>query len=152
MTEQENTIVLVENAIRKIGVDPAVCKGEKVGQYSLVQGSANVWIDVLFVARENSCYFQVMSPIMILHNVTNKVGLFEELLTINDTLYNVAFTLFNNFVWLKTIREVKGLDEDEILAQIRRIGTYGDQYDDYLKQKYEITNPASAGVVGRPPQ
>ena len=98
MTEQENTIVLVENAIRKIGVDPAICKGEKVGQYSLVQGSANVWIDVLFVARENSCYFQVMSPIMILHNVTNKVGLFEELLTINDTLYNVAFTLFNQTI------------------------------------------------------
>lgn len=152
MTELENTIVLVENSIRKIGVDPAACKGEKIGQYTLKQGSASVWVDVLFIPRENSTYFQVMSPIMSLVNVSNKLSLYEELLTINDTFYNVAFTIYNNFVWIKTIREVKGLDEDEILAQLRRVGTYADTYDDMLKQKYDITYNASSGIGSRPPQ
>lgn len=152
MSELENTYLLVENAIRKIGVDPALCKGEKPGQYTMKQGSASVWIDVLFIPRENSSYFQVMSPVMSIANVSNKAGLYEELLAINDLLYNVAFTTYNNFVWLKTIRETKGLDEDEIIAQLRRIGTYADQYDDILRQKYDATYVASGGVAGRPPQ
>lgn len=152
MTDHENTIVLVENAIRKTGVDPALCKGEKLGQYTMKQGSASVWIDVLFIPRENNSYFQVMSPVMSIANVSNKAGLYEELLTVNDLLYNVAFTIYNNFVWLKTIREAKGLDEDEIIAQLRRIGTYADQYDDILRQKYDATYQATSGVVGRPPQ
>lgn len=151
MTELENGIALVESAIAKTGVDPVACRGQKAGQYSMVQGSAQIWIDVFYSERENSCYFQVMSPIMPLSGVINSAALYEELLTINDTLYNVAFTLYNNFVWLKTIREVKGLDADEIIAQIKRIGTYGDQYDDMLKQKY-TANYQSPGAIGSPPQ
>lgn len=151
MAELENAYLLVENAIRKMGVDPALCKSDKPGQYNMVQGSAKIWIDVWHVERENRAYFQVMSPIMVLTNVTNKLGLYEELLKVNDTLYNVAFTIYDNFVWLKSTREVQGLDEDEVIAQIRRIGTYGDQYDDIFKQKYDSTYQ-SPGVAGRPPQ
>lgn len=151
MTELEIGISKVEGAIKKMNVDPALCKGDKVGQYNMVQGSISIWIDVWHIEKENRAYFQVMSPIMSLANVNNKLGLYEELLTTNDTLYNVAFTIYNNFVWLKSIREVHGLDEDEVVAQIRRIGTYGDQYDDVFKQKYDSTYQAP-GVAGRPPQ
>lgn len=151
MTELEIGISKVEGAIKKMNVDPALCRGEKAGQYNMVQGSISIWIDVWHIEKENRAYFQVMAPIMSLANVSNKLGLYEELLTVNDTLYNVAFTIYNNNVWLKSIREVHGLDEDEVVAQIRRIGTYGDQYDDVFKQKYDNTYQ-SPGVAGRPPQ
>jgi len=37
---------MVEDNISSVGVDPAVCRGEKAGQWNLKKGSANVWIDV----------------------------------------------------------------------------------------------------------
>lgn len=151
MTELESLIIKVENAIRSMGVDPVLCRGEKVGQYTMVQGSATLWIDAFFSQQSNREYFQVMSPILSLANVANKTALYEELLTINDTLYNIAFTLFNNFVYLKNIREAVGLDESEIVSQIKRIGTYGDQYDDILRQKYDSTYQ-SGSAAGSPPQ
>lgn len=151
MTEVEIGISKVEGAIKKLNVDPALCKGEKPGQFNMKQGSVSIWIDVWNIERENRAYFQVMAPIMSLANVTNQLGLYEELLKINDQLYNVAFTIYDNFVWLKSTREVHGLDEDEVAAQIKRIGTYGDQYDDILKQKYDPQYQAP-GVTGRPPQ
>ncbi len=154
MTELEIGINKVEGAIKKMNVDPALCRGEKVGQYNMVQGSVTIWIDVWNIDRENRAYFQVMSFIMSVNNVQNKSALFEELLTINDGLYNVAFTLYDNAIWLKTIREVHGLDEDEVVAQIRRIGNYGDKYDDYLKQKYDVTYTTleQNRAEGKPPQ
>ena len=91
---------------------------------------------------------------MNLANVTDKLGLFEELLKLNDSFYNVAFTMYDNSIWLKSIREVHGLDEDEVVAQIRRIGNYGDQHDDVLKQKYDTTYvaPSIDRTAGSPPQ
>ncbi|HQV79049.1 MAG TPA: YbjN domain-containing protein [Chitinophagales bacterium] len=154
MTELEIGISKVEGAIKKMNIDPNLCKGDKVGQYNMVHGSVNVWIDVWHIERENRAYFQVMSPIMNLANVTDKLGLFEELLKLNDSFYNVAFTMYDNSIWLKSIREVHGLDEDEVVAQIRRIGNYGDQHDDVLKQKYDTTYvaPSIDRTAGSPPQ
>ena len=151
MTEVEIGIRKIEGAIKKMNIDPALCKGERQGQYNMKQGSVSIWIDVYHLERENRAYFQVMAPIMSLANVSNKLNLFEELLKVNDGLFNVAFTIFDNFVWLKSTREVHGLDEDEVMAQIKRVGTYGDQYDDILRQKYDASYQAP-GVTGRPPQ
>ena len=150
MTDLENGIALVESAIKQMNIDPVACRGKIPGQYTMVQGSIQIWIDIFFSEKENACYFQVMSPILSLNGVTNSAALYEELLKINDGFYNVAFTIYDNTVWLKNIREVKGLDESEIIAQIRRVGTYGDQYDDILKQKY-MANYKTPGVVGSPP-
>lgn len=73
MTELEIGISKVEGAIKKMNIDPNLCKGDKVGQYNMVHGSVNVWIDVWHIERENRAYFQVMSPIMNLANVTDKL-------------------------------------------------------------------------------
>ncbi|MEZ5026578.1 MAG: YbjN domain-containing protein [Chitinophagales bacterium] len=152
MTELETGINIVENAIKKMNIDPVACRGDKTGQYNMVQGSISIWIDVWHNEREQCAYFQVMSPILDILKVENKSALYEELLTINDGLYNVSFTIYNNFVWLKTTREVQGLDESEVMAQIRRVGNYGDRYDDVLKQKYNPTSPTSTNVAGSQPQ
>lgn len=145
MTEIQKTIEMVENSIRKLGIDPVSCRGEKEGQYSLTRGSVQIWIDVWHIEKENRAYFQVMSPIIETVNVANKPALYEELLQFNDTLFNVAFTLYNNWVWLKTLREVDSLDENEVYAQITRVGNYADRYDDELKQKHSGFQPPRVG-------
>lgn len=142
---------MVEKCISSLGIDPALCRGEKPGQYSLVKGSAKVWIDVWNIEREGRAYFQVMSPFMKIPD-TNREQFYEELLTINDKLYGVAFTIYNNWAWLKHIREVEGLDETEVTATIHRIGNYADDYDDKLIAKYGQTSgdPIGAGQPAPP--
>ncbi|MBX7094501.1 MAG: YbjN domain-containing protein [Flavobacteriales bacterium] len=137
----ENYYNIVENCIRNLGVDPALCRGENPGQWSLVKGSAKVWIDVWYIEREQREYIQVMCPVMEV-NTSNPQDLYKELLEINDKLFGCAFTIYNNWVWLKVIRECAGIDEAETSAMILRIGNYSDQYDDYLIGKYST---ASAG-------
>lgn len=127
---------MVETCITNLGIDPSVCRGEKAGQWSLMKGSAKVWIDVWHIERENRPYFQVMSPVMALPPNTSNEELYKELLEINDKLFGVAFSLYNGWIWLKVIRECDGMDENEAAAMINRIGIYADQYDDHLVAKY----------------
>ena len=152
MENLETYYNLVEECIGKLGVDAASCRGEKPGQWSLKKGSVNVWIDVFHLEKEGRAYFQVMSPVMKVPT-QNKGGLFEELLTINDRLFGVAFTLYKETVWLKVIREVQGMDVNEAFAMITRIGNYADQYDDELKAKYPSSAPPGGDFgPGSPPQ
>lgn len=125
---------MVENIIKSLGVDPAVCRGDKEGQWNLKKGSAPVWIDV-FTTENNYGYFQAMSPICEIPAV-NTQAFFQEILEINHKLYGVGMTKYENWIYIKVIRELEGIDEKEMLAMFNRIGFYADDYDDYLKNKY----------------
>lgn len=144
---------IVENCITRVGADPTACKESKPGSWSLKKGSAKVWIDVWYIEKEGRPYIQVMSPVMKFPgDGLKRSALFEELLTINDKLFGCAFTIFNNFVWLKSIRECDGLDENEAFAMLTRIGNYADQYDDFLVQKYLPQDAAAyAGTAPETP-
>ena len=69
---------------------------------------------------------------------------FKEVLEINHKLYGVGFTKFENNIYIKSIRELEGLEHSEVLSTVKRIGYYADDYDDMLKAKY--------AVAGRDPQ
>ncbi|MCS7018891.1 MAG: YbjN domain-containing protein [Cytophagales bacterium] len=130
---------IVENAITEIGVNPLEARTSKAGQWDLRRGSASVWINV-FLSRERNDYgyLQIMSPLMRMPLNDARAALFEELLTLNHHLYGVAFSAYEGWVYLRAIRELKGLSVAEALAMIKRIGVYADEYDDYLKQKYGL--------------
>lgn len=126
---------MVENCIKQLGVDPEACRDKNPGQWNLKKGSANVWIDVFKREKDVFGYFQCMGPIVDIPQ-TNKEAFYQELLEINHSLYGVAMTKFKERIYIKTIRELDGLNEDEIMAMIKRVGGYADDYDDYLKNKY----------------
>jgi len=136
MMDLEKYAALVESAIKTLGVKPEDCKGENKGQWNLVRGSAKVWVDI-FLSRDNSeyGYIQIMSPICDIPE-DRKMEFYKELLEINHDLYGVGFTKKNDIVYIRVIRELEGISESEILAMLRRVGTYADDYDDYLKNKY----------------
>jgi hypothetical protein len=129
---------IIENCIKRLGVDPAICKGEKPGQWDLKKGSASVWIDVWKKENEDYGYMQIMAPISEIP-ATGKEAFYEEVLTINHDLYGVGFTKFENWIYIKIIRELEDLSEDEAFAMFNRIGNYADQYDDHFKDKYFST-------------
>ena len=141
---------IVESCITRVGADPVASRDTKPGAWTLKKGSAKVWIDVWYIEKEGRPYIQIMSPVMkVPKDGLRRASLFEELLGINDKLFGCAFTVFNDFAWLKTIRECEGLDENEAFAMLTRIGNYADDYDDYLLQKYEPQD--TSGYAGTGP-
>ncbi len=141
----ENYYKMVDNIITKLGVDPATCRGEQAGQWNLKKGSASVWVDVWKLQDQDYGYIQIMAPITEIP-VNNRDIFLTEVLEINHNLYGVGFTKYKEWLYLKSIRELEGLDEDEIMATFNRIGNYSDEYDDYFKNKY------FGGSGQRPPQ
>lgn len=131
---------MIDTAIAKLGVDPEACRGERKGQWTLTKGSAKVWLDLWHIEKEGRAYFQAMCPVLPVPT-KNLEAFYRELLEINDKLFGVAFTIYKEWAWIKTIREVAGMDENEAFAMITRVGNYGDQYDDVLKQKYSDNPP-----------
>ena len=128
---------MVDKCISDLGVDPSLCRGEKAGQWSLKKGSASVWIDVWHIDQENRAYFQVLAPVMEVPG-QNQQAFFQELLELNYTLYGVAFVKYQNWIYVKLIRECEGLEQKEAAATINRVGGYADEYDDRLKVKYGV--------------
>ena len=45
-----------------------------------------------------------------------------EVLEINHNLYAVGFTKYKEWLYLKGIREVEGLDQNEVAAMFNRVG------------------------------
>ena len=135
----------LEKVIIGLGVDPAICRGQKPGQWNLKKGSANVWVDIWKLKDKDYGYFQVMAPIVQIPSV-NKEEFFQEILEINHKLYGVGMTKYKDWIYLKAVRELDDLSENEIRATLNRIGTYADDYDDYLKNKY--SNPAGGPPPG----
>jgi hypothetical protein len=128
---------MIDSCIRDMGVDPALCKGDKPGQWNLKRGSASVWIDVWHIEQENRGYFQVLAPVMQVPPV-NQQAFFQELLELNYTFYGVAFVKHNDWIYVKLIRECDGMEQKEAAATITRVGWYADEYDDKLKVKYGV--------------
>jgi hypothetical protein len=137
---------MVEDCISRLGVDPVSARGTEEGQWSLVKGSAKVWLDLWHIEKESRAYFQVLSPVLKMTDVPDlrRAELLEELLKINHSLYGVAFTIHNDFLWIKVIREADGMDSNEAMAMMTRVGTYSDEYDDYLRDKYLPPPPPQA--------
>jgi hypothetical protein len=64
--------------------------------------------------------------------------LFAQLLEINDTLFGVAFTVFQENIYIKVIREADGMDKTESLSLLLRVGNYADLYRQELSEKFNI--------------
>jgi hypothetical protein len=131
---------IIEKSITELGVNPVDCRGENPGQWNLKKGDTTVWVDLWYIEKEDRPYFQTMAPIFAVPSdpeTKNKV--LEELLTINDSLFGVAFSIFNDFIYLKVVREASGMDNNEAIAMILRIGNYAELHRKELSEKYGMT-------------
>jgi len=131
---------LVEETLSDYNIHPPTARGQQPGQWNLKLGSASVWVDVFQSKDANgnliqNGYFQVLAPVCDVP-VNNQHLFTKELLEINHSLYGVSFTIFKEKAYIKSIRELQGLDKSEIRATFDRVGIYADDWDDKLRQKY----------------
>jgi len=131
------TAELVENCIRSLGVDPAACRGQKPGQWSIIYKGATVWFDVFnFPDRPETWYFQVMSPLLIMPD-KNIENFYQNLLEINHTLYGSWICKKNDWTYVMFLREAAGLDQSEVNATVNRVAFYSSDWQGKLKFKFE---------------
>ncbi len=126
---------IVEKIIGELGVDVASTRGDDAGQWNLQKGNVPVWVDVFYDENNKSSYIQVMSPITEIPAI-GKDAFYEDILNIAHDLFGLGFTKFENHIYLKSIREIEGLDESEFRATMNRIGTYSEEYEEYFKKYF----------------
>ncbi|MFH0867364.1 MAG: YbjN domain-containing protein [Bacteroidota bacterium] len=139
MQNLETFYALVENVIKKIGVDPAVCRGEKPGQWNMRKGSGDVWVDIWKLEDKDYGYIQIMGPVSQIP-AGRELEFYKEMMEINHGLYACSLTKHENWLYVKSIRELEDLNESEVVAMFDRVGYYVDFYDDFIKNKY-FTEP-----------
>lgn len=147
---------LVEDSIRALKVDPALCRGAKAGQWSIIYKGATVWIDA-FNFQDNPArwYFQVMSPLVAVPD-KNQESFFQNLLEINHTLYGSWISKKNDWTYVMFLREADGLELSEIGATLDRVAYYSSDYQGKLKFKFEGSwlpkpTPTNTGSSDGPP-
>ncbi|MBL7841035.1 MAG: YbjN domain-containing protein [Cyclobacteriaceae bacterium] len=133
---------MFEQVLAEYKVDPATARGQAPGQWNLKLGSASVWVDIFQSKDANGNlqqygYLQVLAPVCDVP-INNQHLFTKELLEINHQLYGVAFTIFRDKAYIKSIRELQGLDISEVKSTLDRVGIYANDWDDKLKAKYGI--------------
>jgi hypothetical protein len=138
MSNLKNHYIIVQNAIKNLGVDPASCQvTDEPGSWCLVKGSAEVIIQIYVNHESNIAYFRVQSAFMAIPaDVQLRVEFYEELLSISMEYVGITFGKRESMVYIKSEREAQGLDTSEVLMMIKRVGYVCDQYDDLFKRKY----------------
>ncbi len=150
------TSAIVEDSIRGLKVDPALCRGQKPGQWSIVYKGATVWIDV-FNFQDNPArwYFQVMSPLVAVPD-KNLESFFQNVLEINHSLYGSWICKKNDWMYVMFLREADNLELSEINATLDRVAFYSSDYQGKLKFKFEgswlpkVTPPSTGGSSDGP--
>jgi hypothetical protein len=136
---------MFEQVLAEYKVDPTTARGQAPGQWNLKLGSASVWVDIFQSkdAQGNLAqygYLQMLAPVCDVP-VNNQHIFTKDLLEINHSLYGVGFTIFKDKAYIKSIRELQGLDISEIKSTLDRVGIYANDWDDKLKAKYGILPP-----------
>jgi hypothetical protein len=140
---------MFEQVLAEYKVDPTTARGQAPGQWNLKLGSASVWVDIFQSkdAQGNLAqygYLQMLAPVCDVP-VNNQHIFTKDLLEINHSLYGVGFTIFKDKAYIKSIRELQGLDISEIKSTLDRVGIYANDWDDKLKAKYGILPEGSRG-------
>lgn len=131
------TSVLIENSIRDLKVDPAACRGQNPGQWSLIYKGSTVWIDVFnHQNTPDRWYFQVMSPLVAIPD-KNLESFYQNLLEINHNLYGSWITKKDAWTYVMCLREAAGLDQNEVNATLDRVAFYCSDYQGKIKFKFE---------------
>lgn len=117
---------IVEKAITRLGVNPNKCL-IKLSNWQLKKG--NVKINVSFFEYQGQVFFKAEALINDIPKIET-LHFYKKLLKYNAEFNGLSFNIHEGKVYLKSVREVRGLDENEALSMITKVGNYADKFDD----------------------
>jgi hypothetical protein len=149
----EHAKKLVEDTLRKLGLDPAAVHVPPAGgvaggagsqaAWTLKRGSASVLVTVTHRGDEKATYLRVGAPVVVLPaDAGRHQALFRRLLELNAAgLANAAFALAGDKVIVVCERPVEGLGAEEVEQSIRHLAAVADTFDDRLEKEFGATRP-----------
>ena len=140
-TDFENAKKLVEDTIRKLGLDPATTRGpssDTQSAWTLKRGSASVLVTVTRHEDQDETFLRVASPVVTIPaDRTQHAALFRRLLEINaGGLANAAFGMVGDRVVAVSERPVEGLGLEEVEQIVRHLAAVADTFDDRLEKEF----------------
>ena len=119
---------IIESAIRRLGLNPQNCLRGDCTWY-LESGSITLNLNIFLLHGHH--YFKVEAA--IIDAPTERLTEFyETLLHHNHDFNGFAFLLHEGKVYIKSVRELRGMDENEAFSIITKVGNYADKFDDEL--------------------
>ncbi|MBI1183007.1 hypothetical protein GC194_01955 [bacterium] len=129
---------IVDNAMRELGLEPSDTRGDMAGQWNLAYGEVTLNIDMWEVEEQDGkIVFQVQAPLMLVPSKKKEQGFYRELCEINYILYGVAFSVVEETVFLKSMRDAGEMRQKDILNMIEYCGYYAEHYQKALCEKYQ---------------
>lgn len=141
-TDFDKAKELVEETIRKLGLDPAAtrapCPNDNQAAWTLKRGSASVLVTVTHHEIEEITYLRVVSPVVTLPtDSSNQVALLRRLLELNTAgLANAAFGLMGDRVVVVSERPAGGLDAVEVEQIVKHLAAVADTFDDRFEKEF----------------
>ncbi len=140
-SEFEKAKKLVEETVRKLGLDPAAtCAEDTEAQvaWTVKRGSASVLVTLARRAKDGATYLRVASPVFTLPSDAGKhLTVCRRLLELNAAgMSNAAFGLVGERVIAVSERPAAGLDQQEVEQTIRHLAAVADTFDDRLAKEF----------------
>ena len=136
MNQIEEYYKIIEEAISRLGVNPETCRDDKEkGAWAVMREEQEIWIDCWYNEEEKLPFFQVLAPILQVDDAL-PLSFFRDVLEINYTMIGAGFGIYNNLLSMKSVRDATGMDANEALSIIARVGDYSIGYGAGLKSKY----------------
>ncbi len=134
----EESCRMVEKSLEGLKVEPARCRGDRPGRWTIVISGAEVWIDIITSSQDaHTHYLQVMSPLFKLPE-HNQQAIALDLLDFGYSMYGTSVCKRENWFFSLHLREVEGLDQGEVDKAIDRVAYYSN--DIYSKFKFKYPN------------
>jgi hypothetical protein len=127
---------LIEKSIADLNVDPALCRGEKNGQWNLKYKTATLWIDLFnFEHKPELFYLQIMSPVMkILED--HKEEFYNELLEMNFNTYGCSLCKKDEWIYVLSLRTAEFVTGREIDYYLDLVAHYSAAYKVKLENQF----------------
>ena len=144
-TEFDKAKQLVEDAIKKLGLDPTSTRAQVPGAsqaaWTLKRGSASVLVTVTHHEDQDETFLRIASPVVTLPADKSKhEALFRRLLEINaGGLANAAFGLSGDRIVAVSERPAEGLGAEEVDQSIKHLAAVADTFDDRLEKEFGAT-------------
>lgn len=136
---------MIKQYLQQIGLKPEECYNEKNNAWYWFRGSAKI---EMFISESKVTdidirqYLRVYSTTMKVPQ-NNQLAFYRRLLDLNDVSLGMKFSTYNEFVYITTERNIKGMDYDEMTALVYNLELWADQYDDKMKAEFPDAFPTA---------
>lgn len=147
MSDFPTTVRILEDVLRKLGLDPAGAKvREEQGTiaWGVLRGSAQVLL--MATQSDKGVWIRAIAPVVKIPSASEaKLNVYARLLDLNaKTMRNAAFGVLNDNIVIVSERPAQGLDANEVEQILRHVGATADHYDDAFEKEYGLPKASKA--------